>query len=187
MFPGKATDQLLDIRKHNLLLTVIESLHQHGSWTGKTHVQKAMFLLHAAKSMKVPFGFVLYKHGPYSFDIENELAVMKTYAAITSEPALEGYGVIICPGENASWPKERAPLAPEEESAVERVCAFVRQKNVLQLEKIATAAWIRTQEGIQDSQRVAARLHELKPHVSLDDALQADSELITISERRATL
>ena len=63
----------MDFKKHAIILAVIDALHRHGSWTGKTHVQKALSLLRDAGSTEVPFQFVLYKHGPYSFDIEDEL------------------------------------------------------------------------------------------------------------------
>jgi uncharacterized protein YwgA len=57
----------MDYKKASLVLAVIRSLKQHGSWTGKTHVQKSLFLIKAATQIDVPFTFVLFKHGPYSF------------------------------------------------------------------------------------------------------------------------
>jgi len=162
----------VEFKKHALILGVIEGLNRHGSWTGKTHVQKAMALLNAKADIALPFQFVLYKHGPYSFDIEEELEQMKGYAAVVSE-SVPGYGVMLRAGEMAGFVKRQAPLSDQEKEAIERVSAFVGGGNVIELERIATAAWIRTREKIQDADRVVARLHELKPHVSMQEAAAA--------------
>ncbi len=42
---------------------------------------------------------------------------------------------------------------------------------------MATAAWIRKRERIHDPDAVARRLHELKPHISLAEARQADDDV----------
>lgn len=76
----------MEFKKHAFILAVIESLQKHGSRTGETHIQKALSLLHDSGLTKVPFDFVLYKHGPYSFDVETELEEMKSYGAVTVEP-----------------------------------------------------------------------------------------------------
>lgn len=52
-----------------------------------------------------------------------------------------------------------------------------RHRNVNHLERLATAAWIRKREGVSDADLVDRRLHELKPHISLADARQADAEV----------
>ena len=57
----------MDFKKHAFILAVIESLHKYGSWTGKTHVHKSLSLLRDRGNIDVPFSFVLYRHGPYSF------------------------------------------------------------------------------------------------------------------------
>ena len=82
----------MEIKKHAIILGVIESLNEHESWTGKTHVQKALWLLSAVGDIEVPFRFVLYKHGPYSFDVEEESEQMKGYAAVTVD-TIPGMGV----------------------------------------------------------------------------------------------
>lgn len=166
----------MELAKHRLLLAVIEGLNKHGSWTGKTHVQKTAFLLDASRTLEMPFTFVLYKHGPYSFDIESELLEMRSYGAINSE-TVPGYGVTLKPSQNAEWLKNKTTLTPEQEQQIERVCEFVKARNVTSLERLATAAWIRSREHLTDPEQVAVRLHELKPHIPVADALQADREV----------
>ena len=164
----------MHIHKHAIILATIEKLSQHGSWTGKTHVQKALSLLRDTKSIDVPFQFVLYKHGPFSFDIVDELEQMQSYDAIRIDPNPEGYGVVLSPGDMAHYVREHAPLQSDEIAAIQQTCQFVGDRKMLELERLATASWIRHQEYQTDPENVARRLHELKPHISLADAREAD-------------
>jgi hypothetical protein len=170
----------MNYRKPALVLAVIRKLRAHGSWTGKTHVQKSLFLLRSTSQIDVPFSYVLYKHGPYSFELEAEIEQMRSYAAITAEPDPEGYGVVLKPGPRTDFVERGAHLDEVEEAQISRICSFVGRRNVSDLERLATVAWIRIQEGIHDAQRVAFRLLQLKPHVSPTEAEQADSDFLAL-------
>lgn len=172
----------MDFQKHALILAMIEALQRQGSRTGKTHIIKGFFLGDAADLLKVPFEFFLYKHGPYSTDIEETIEQMKSYGAAEVKPAFDGYGVILSPGPMASFATQRMALPANTLEAIDRVCDFLRYKNVNQLERLATAAWIRVRQAIHDPDEVAHRLNELKPHVSLSEARQADEEVLTFLE-----
>ena len=75
---------------------------------------------------------------------------MKSYGAVAVEPAFDGYGVLLRPAEKAGFVHERAPTRPETRQGIGAVCRFIEGKNVGQLERLATAAWIRTQEGLRE-------------------------------------
>jgi uncharacterized protein YwgA len=114
----------LHFRKHAFILAVVDGLHRHGSWTGKTHVQKTLSLLRDAGVIDVPFAFVLYKHGPYSFEVEAELEQMQSYGALKVEPNPQGYGVVLHPDEQAHFVRQKVPLSEKELRAIDDVCAF---------------------------------------------------------------
>lgn len=164
----------MNFRKHALILEVINGLKTSKSWTGKTHVQKTMFLVNEATSIQVPFEFVLYKHGPYSFDIETELEQMKSYSGISVQP-VSSYGVELKPSDNADLIRSLAPLTPLEKESIDKICLFVGNKGVVELERLATAVWIRRRERVTDPHEVARRVNGLKPHISLAEAIEADS------------
>jgi uncharacterized protein YwgA len=172
----------MDFQKHALILAMIGALERQGSRTGKTHIIKGLFLAEAAGSLDVPFEFFLYKHGPYSTEIEETIEQMRSYGAVEIEPAFDGYGVTLSTGKMSYFAEQRAPLPTNTLEAIERVCQFLRHRNVGRLERLATAAWIRTREGVEDQDMVASRLNELKPHISLQDARQADDEVRTFLE-----
>ena len=168
----------MEFRKHAFILEVINGLKTAGSWTGKTHVQKTMFLINEATPVQVPFDFVLYKHGPYSFDIENELEQMKSYDAVVVQP-ISGYGVELRPSENATLVSRLAPLTASEKDSVDAICHFVGNKGVIELERLATAVWIRNRDHIADHHEVALRINALKPHIKIPEAEAADQLVIS--------
>ncbi len=176
----------MDFQRHALVLEMIEALGRKGSRTGKAHIIKGFFLGQAAGLLRVPFEFFLYKHGPYSIDIEAAIEQMKSYGAAEVEPAFDGYGVLLSPGKNAPFAERHGSLSADTIQGIDRVSEFLRYRNASQLERLATAAWIRTREEITDADQVARRLHELKPHVSLEEARKADDEVRVFLESRGS-
>jgi len=167
----------MDFQKHALILAMIETLKRQGNRTGKTHIIKGLFLAQAARLVDVPFEFFLYKHGPYSTDIEENIEQMKSYGATEVETDFEGYGVHLSAGGMAEFTKQQARIPEHTQQALQRVCQFLHHRNVNHLERLATAAWIRKREGVIDADQVARRLHELKPHISLAEAREAYEQL----------
>ena len=52
-----------------VLVGLARRLYEQGSWTGETHIQKAAYLLHELRDVPFDFAFILYKHGPFSFEL----------------------------------------------------------------------------------------------------------------------
>lgn len=169
----------MNFKRHAIILATIEGLNDKGSWTGKTHVQKSLFLLHSALKKEIPFEFILYKHGPYSFDVEEEMERMRGYEAIHQTEVSE-YGVKLRPGERAQLLKNLAPLESSEKAAIDKVCDFVGCREAKDLERLATAAWIRSEEGLIDHDQIATRLNFLKPHISEEAAKKSSEEVLRL-------
>jgi hypothetical protein len=167
----------MEFQKHVLILAMIEALSAQGARCGKTAVVKGLLLAESAGLLEPRFRFFLYKHGPYSTEVLDDVERMVSYDAVAVEPGLDGYGVLLKPAKMASYVKQQSPLSDEARAVIDRVCGFIRQRNVLHLERLATAAWIRTREAIDDPDDVAQRLHALKPHISLEAAREADRQV----------
>jgi hypothetical protein len=58
---------------------------------------------------------------------------------------------------------------------------------VAELEPLAPAAWIRTQERLVEPDAVVERLRRLKPHVGLREAEEADGEARRLFEAAANV
>ena len=57
------------LRRAALLTRLIQRLRDRGSWCGETHLQKASLLLQDLTGVPLGFDYILYKHGPFSFDL----------------------------------------------------------------------------------------------------------------------
>jgi uncharacterized protein YwgA len=167
----------MDFNKHAFILEVVEALTRHHGWCGKTQVNKSLYLLEDLARLQVPFQFVLYKHGPYSFEIESSTEEMKSYDAIQIQP-LGGYGVSIAASENADYVRGKFKITDSDKVVIERLCQWTAPKGVADLEKIATAVWVRKNDGLTEPSAIAEKVHELKPHISVGEALKADEQAV---------
>ena len=69
------------------LLTLLNrEMLRRGSWCGETHLQKATLFLQDLMGVDSGFEFILYRHGPFSFDLRYELSSMQ------ADNLLELYG-----------------------------------------------------------------------------------------------
>jgi uncharacterized protein YwgA len=75
-----------------LVIDLVKRLREQGSWCGETHLQKAMYILQDIAKANFGYKFVIHKHGPYSFDLSNELTEMRAVGILEFHFPREGYG-----------------------------------------------------------------------------------------------
>ena len=74
------------LKRAALLTRLMEWMREHGSWCGETHLQKAAFLAQELMEVPLELEFVLYRHGPYSFDLRDELTGLRGDGLVRLEP-----------------------------------------------------------------------------------------------------
>jgi hypothetical protein len=67
------------------------------------------------------------------------------------------------------------------QAKIQFVADHLGNKDVIQLERLATAFFVQREDGARTDLQIAARVHELKPHVSETDALAALTEARSIA------
>jgi uncharacterized protein YwgA len=153
-----------------LLVSLVEGLRANGSWAGETHLQKATYVLQRLLDVPVGFDFILYKHGPFSFDLRNEVASLRAEGFFEWEVKSERYGPSLKPGPLSEQLKTQfGSTANEFASKVDFVAGRLGKRNVAELERLATAIYVTLDEKSPLDQRTA-RINSLKRHVSLTDA-----------------
>lgn len=163
----------------SVLLNVMDSLRQAGSWCGETHVQKAAYLLKHFSGVELPQEFVLYKHGPYSFDLSNDLGTMLAYGLIELESKGK-YGPTIIPTALGQKLMREKRITPQRKRRIQFIASKFAGKGVSDLERLATAYFLTCQRPIRQRTDVKGRAEELvsiKPHVSLAAAISAVKEV----------
>jgi uncharacterized protein YwgA len=160
----------------SLLVALTEKLRASGSWAGETHVQKATYILERVLGVPAEFEFILYKHGPFSFDLRDEIGSLRAEGFIDWEVKSDRYGPSLRAGALSSALRHQFPTMPEKyASEIDFVASGLGNKNVAELERLATAIYVTKDEQTPEDRR-AARINELKPHVSLFEAETAVAE-----------
>jgi hypothetical protein len=156
----------------SILLDLAAALRTNGSWTGETHVQKAAYLMQELLGVPSGFRFVLYKHGPFSFDLRSLLTRMEVWGGIRLQDQPYPYGPKIVEGETAGILRSASDAPQTYASRIRFVAEQLGKSNVAELERVATALFIERDVSVAPDRR-NARLTELKPHITPEEASNA--------------
>lgn len=168
------------MRKAAVLTRFIKALHEHESWCGEAHIQKAGFLLQELMGVPTGFTFILYKHGPFSFDLREELTALRADGFLELE-VQHFYGPRITSIEERSqyvqglYPKTLGMY----QEKIQFIASKLGGKGVVDLEQLGTAYYVYHNQDMQCAsvdQRVE-KMMELKPHISPEDAHAAVKEV----------
>ena len=159
-----------------VLLSLVEVLKNNGSWCGETHIQKATYFLQQMLDGDLGHEFILYKHGPYSFDLSEELGRLRADNLLEVVPQ-HRYGPQMLPGQ--AWDDLKQAFPKTLDRYAEKVIflgQWLGNKRVAELERLATALYVTRELDVEEERR-AEKIHELKPHVSLAEAQAAIQEI----------
>ncbi len=166
------------LQRAALLTELVEQLHEHQSWCGETHLQKATFFLQELLGVDLGYEFVVYKHGPFSFDLRDELGGFVSDKLIHYQPQVPPYGPRITVTEEGESVQEIYPKTLARHA--DRI-AFVAEKldarGVIDLERLATALYVTLEAPEANDEQRAHMLLEMKPHIPEPAALRAVREV----------
>src|SRR5260370_18554778 len=142
-------------------------------------MHKAAFFLQELMNVTLDFDFILYKHGPFSFDLRDELTFMRAQGFLRLEPQYP-YGPTLIGGEKSELLKQAFRQAIEKHlTKIRFVSQKLGTKTVPELERTATALYIKLRDPAEADP--VERLRSLKPHIALPEAQAAVIEVEPIS------
>jgi hypothetical protein len=161
-----------------VLVGLARRLYDRGSWTGETHIQKAAYLLRELFEIPFDFDFILYKHGPFSFELRDELSTMRADRLLEREPQPPPFGPrMLTTTRGVELERRFQRTMRRYGGKLDWMVERLGSRGVVELERLATALWVTRELGLEESvQGRAAALNELKPHVSMEDAEEAVQE-----------
>lgn len=169
------------LQRAALLAEVVERMRDQDSWCGETHLHKASYFLQELLGVDFGYEFVLYKHGPFSFDLRDELGELLSDGLVCQEPQRPPYGPRIAVSAEAESVKEMYPKTLRRHG--EKI-AFIAEKlgarGVVDLERLATALYVTGEAPGASVEERARRLRILKRHVSEQAAFRAVREIDAI-------
>lgn len=162
------------------LIALIRILNLEGSWSGGTHIQKCAFFLKELWHLPVKYSFVIHRYGPYSFDLEDELAILRCQGWIKAQPGIGGYGVHYRIGPSIEFTETDIPNTAES-NAIRSFVGSLGKLNVRELELYATTFYFK--KGVDGRKRsdetTIKDVIALKPHFK---ALDVDRALHRLSK-----
>jgi hypothetical protein len=171
------------LKRAAILTRLIQELRHNGSWCGETHVQKAAFFLQ--ELMRVPLGleFILYKHGPFSFDLRDELTGLRADGLVSLEPQWPYGPRIALTGGSEYIQQVFSKTLGTYGVAISFIGEKLGDKDVSELERLATALYVtgRSEAGASVDRR-AESLTKLKPHIPKENAAIAVATVDRIND-----
>jgi len=166
------------LQRDSIIVSLIKAMREKDGWCAETNVQKGCYFLQELTGVPLGLEFVLYKYGPYSFDLTDELTAMRADAILTLRIRNPRYGPCYVPEELADNLLARFPQTVRRfEKRVRFVADRVGSRSVAELERLATALYVRKEMAAGKASERAHRITELKPHISQADAKAAVREV----------
>jgi uncharacterized protein YwgA len=161
------------LQRAAVLTSLADELLKRGSWCGETHLQKSIYLLQEALGVPIDVNYVFYKHGPYSFDLHDELTSLRADGLLKMVSQPYPYGPKLIPTDEAEQLEGKFPRTLKKYSdEVSAVADFVGAASASLLERLSTALYVMKEEGL-DGDKAADRVTALKPHVPIEQAKDA--------------
>jgi uncharacterized protein YwgA len=156
---------------------IVRSLDAVGSWCGETHIQKTSYIAKHVKDVPLESEFTLYKHGPFSFDLNAVLNEMRSQNLLSVTP-MGDYGSSFELNERLWSALNRAAGDAFDRYArtVQSLCEKLGRKRVAELERITTAVYVALKFPELSAKARVKKLTELKPHINYDFAVAAFDE-----------
>ena len=171
-------EHMKERERRALVCLLVKEMGQTDSWAAETHIQKCVYFLQEMLKAPVGYGYIFYKHGPYSFDLRSELAVMRARYQLDLKPRYP-YGPSFILGFRGEM---NLGLVTEYEDTVRFVATNLSVKTAGSLERLSTALYVTRKNSELTDEEAARRINELKPHVKIPQAADAICELHKLEE-----
>lgn len=170
--------------KSGWVLRATANLNQVGSWSGRIHLHKLLYLADRLAGIKQPFEFKIYHYGPYSFDLDESVRELTASSLLECETVNPAYGPRYSPSDDFEDVLKVADLdlSDEDRARLSEVAELIGSRKSSALELIATCIWAMEDESISTDTDVVARVHHLKPRYSPEIIAQHLSEAKELKE-----
>jgi uncharacterized protein YwgA len=173
--------EIQKLEKASVITELADQLRSEGSWCGETHLQKAVYLLQELLGVQLGYDFVLYRFGPFSFDLRDDLTELQADELLEPLPS-PPYGPSLVPTDISRRLRSRVSISKQDADKIHFVASRLQDKWVTDLESLATALYVWKTEGIDSVDGIAREVQKLKPHVSDEQAYKAAEEFLQIAK-----
>ena len=173
---------LSNVERWVIIGELVRSLREHQGWAGETHLQKTLYFLQELLQIPLGYDFVLYKHGPYDFDLHDELGGMLSNSILALEHK-PPYGPRFRVDEiGEKLIHQRKTDIELYTQRIKFIAETLSKKDIRELERLGTALLLKREFSDLDQATLASKIVQVKPHVLLNLAIDAVREVLQIEE-----
>lgn len=166
------------LRKAALVSELLDRIRANNSWAGPVHLQKSMFFLQEMRGVPLDFEFVLYRYGPYSFELQDEIEYIRVSGILKwwfhDSP---GYATGLDTTEASRDIRDRLPRFMEHyKNDLVFVAENIGPMRSKQLERVSTSFYYMV-KGVEGDKEIAREVCKVKPHIDYSDAVEAAQQV----------
>lgn len=158
-----------EMKDSAILGRIVEQVEARQLFCGETLLQKSAYFLKEMFGAPISAPFRIYYYGPFSFDLRDTLGTMEALEIVQTAP--HEWGATYRVGKRfrqveQQYSRTLLSLEPQIDWIVRELAPL----GVKELEPLATALFLRRENADASVAELAERLHQIKPHVSVDAA-----------------
>lgn len=167
---------MTDLQRSAVIATLVKDYRTKRFFCGETHVQKSVYFMQEIFAVPLGFQYLLYKYGPFSFELQGHLAAMRADDMLIVRP-LE-YAATFEPGDQLDYLEKNLPRTiSAHRDAIEFTVTNLGHLGVKQLEPLATALYFTSSEKDSSVESRIAKILDVKPHIRMDEARAAVEQI----------
>ena len=162
------------LQKAALFCEMLDRMIAKGSWAGETHLQKGLFFLQSMRDVPTGYTFQLYRYGPFSFDLSDEIVQMKGDRVIIPFYRPYPYGPSLASSDLSQRLKKHFPETLKKYSDdIDFVTNNFGDLSASELGKLATAYYFILQDQGSSDEEIAIKINGVKSHILISEGMEA--------------
>ena len=175
------------LQKAALFCEMLDRMIKKGSWGGETHLQKCVFFLQEMRNVPTGYTFQLYKYGPYSFDLHDEIVRLRGIGMLSLFSRKPQYGAGLKISELGKSLRRHFPRTLEKYSDdIDFVTDHFGDLSASELGKLATAYYFILQDQGNSDEEIAVKINGVKSHIANSEGIEATKRVREISKLKET-
>ena len=171
------------LQKAALISEMLDRMIERGSWGGETHLQKCLFFLQSMRGVPTDYVFQLYKYGPFSFDLRDELVHLQAEGMVQLDPRSASYGSSLKTSEASQTLRRYFPKTLDKYGrAIDLIADHFGKLNASELGKLATAYYFHLEDTDRSDEDVGKKVNAVKSYISVMEGAEAARRIRKIAE-----
>ena len=168
------------LEQRAVLVRLIERLNNKGRGCNEVYIQRAVYVIQSLCRVNLDFSFVLYKYGPFSFDLQDELTICRADGLLSIETHAV-VGATFAATELGRRLMGRFSVTNDFTVKFEELVTWVSECSITQLDKLSTAIYVIREMKTGSQKDKARRLLQVNPQIS---AVEVD-EILSQTESKS--